>query len=288
VVFLFLATFYVTSPSFAESQSLVINDSARGPLAKSKALDQLKKTRETQSEQIAKLDQEIKTKISETQNIHMALESASQERAFDNKLQAYVENLNSFAAKRSELLLRQKLVDQIIFQIDTKWNGQGLRGFLEHIFLDMALSEMTDEAPDVVHATFYSYMSVALREMPEPTEDLISFMIGYMNYSSISKPRSPLSYMSLRNYSNGTTSVTARAAKADSINQLIEKRLKIVEELKTSPAKDSANETNKEQEESFDETKMIRTKTSDKMKPSAAIINFAPSKLSGISEPIKE
>ena len=111
-------------------------------------------------------------------------------------------------------------------------------------------------------------------------------VVGYMNFSSISKPRLPLAYSNTRNYSNGSKSVTAHSIKAEAISQLVEKRLKIVEEMRASNAKPADKNAEKrsgaEDEEDFDESKVIRPKESDKLKPNASIINIAPDRVSEI------
>jgi hypothetical protein len=256
-----------------DSQNMILNDAAHGPLAKTQALETLKKARELQKDQLIKLDQEIKAKIAETQPMQIASGSLAQERAFENKFQTYTENLRALSLKRSELVLKQKFIDQLMFQIDSKWNGQAMRAFLEHSLLDMSLSEMTDTATNLNQAIFDSYSSIAIREIPEPTEDLINFTIAYMNFASISKPRSPAQFINVRNYSNGVKSVTAKISKTEGINKLVERRLKVIDELKSSD-KNESNEKSDEQNEEYEQSKAARPK------PSGMIINLSPNKVS--------
>lgn len=296
------------------SPNHIVNDSAQGPLAKTQALENLKKARDNQQDEILKIEKEMKLRISETQTFQV---KSDQERTLESKWFNYGESLRILSLKRQEALLKQKMIDQLMFEIDSKWNGQALRTFLEHSFLDMSLGELTDLTPEINRALFYTYMSVAIREVPEKTEDLIGFLIGYMNFSSVSKPRTPLAYLNTRNYSNGQKSVTAKALKSESISQLVEKRLKVVEEFHSSNSKgaDSAGEQNslratikpsqkstpkskdkgyekavpqktsesdENDTENPDDAKLIRPEDSEQSKPSALIINFAPEKVSEV------
>ncbi len=272
-LFLCLALVWGAPARAVDSQNMILNDAAHGPLAKNQALEILKKTRDSQKEQITKIDQDLKAKIAETQTMQISSGSLAQERAFENKFQSYTESLRGLSTKRSELLLKQKFIDQLMFQIDSKWNGSTMRTFLEHSFLEMALSEMTDPATNLNQAIFDSYLSVAVREIPEPTEDLINFTIAYMNFASISKPRSPVQFVNIRNYSNGTKSVTAKLSKTEGIHKLVERRLKVIDELKGSE-KNERNDKDDDQKEEFDESKTLRSK------PSGMIINLAPNKVS--------
>ena len=277
---------------WAESLAFrLVNDSAQGPIAKAQALETLKKARDFQKEELAKVDKELKSKVTETLSYRVNAANQSQERGIESSWFNYSESLSVLTSKRQEALLKQKLIDQIMFEIDTKWNGQGMRSFLEHSFLDMSFAELTDSDTEVNRAVFLSYMSVAIREIPEKTDDLISFLIGYINFSSVSKPKAPIAYNNSRSYANGTKSMTASAARADSISQLVEKRMRILEEMRASSAKQPAEKNfnklnpdrfHSDQEEDFDDSKILRPKESDKSRPSAAIINFEPKMLSEV------
>ncbi len=291
-VVLTLLVGFVSGADAAPSRPL--NDSAQGPIAKTQAIESLKKARDLEQEEIIKIEKEMKLKVSETQVYQVGALNSTAERAQESRWFNYGENLRQLSAKRQEALSKQKMLDQLMFEIDSKWNGQALRSFLEHSFLDMSLGELTDLSPEINRALFYSYMSVAIREVPERTEDLISFLIGYMNFSSVSKPRPPNTFMNSRNYSNGSKSMTAQPSKSESISQMVEKRLKVVEEMRSANANapdkisskklDSKSEQNtdsgSDEEEDFDHSKIIKPKESDKLKPSAAIINFAPERVS--------
>ncbi len=264
---------------------LIVNDSAQGPLAKSKAIETLKKAQDAAQEELAKVDKDLKAKVTETQTYQVSANNTSQERAVENRWFSYSESLSVLSGRRQESLQKQKVLNQIMFEIDSKWNGQGMRTFLEHTFMDLSLNEMTDDNPEVNRALFYTYLSVAMRELPEKAEDLIGFMVGYINFSGISKPKPPLAFVNSRNYSNGSKSVTARSTKSEAISELVERRMKVVEELRASNSKleDDKNSSDA-QEEGFDESKVIKPKASDKLKPSASatIINIAPNRVSEV------
>ncbi len=304
-----LCLLFPPQPALASTLQFV-TDSSQGPLAKTQALESLKRARDIQQESISKIEKELKKKLAETQTFQVNASSVAQEHALESRWFNYGDDLGSLSIKRQEALLKQKLLDQLMFEIDSKWNGQGFRSFLEHSFLDMSFGELTDSNPEISRALFYSYMSVAVREIPEKTEDLIGFLIGYMNFSSVSKPRPPTSYMNSRNYLNGSKSMTANSLKSETISQLVEKRLKVVDEMRASNAltdgqnsgkspiknkvknkdKNMSKHLSKSSEESLDsnqdedsnESKIINPKESDKLKPSAQIINFAPNKVNEV------
>lgn len=264
------------------NRHIVLNENAKASLAKSQALQDLKNFQNTTKEQISKLDQDIKDIIYSSKQFSLPTSSRdqfrglsenslfqawdktkptgslnstkNQEKLSEAKLQQILNNTKILIQKRSELVAKQKFIDQLIFQIDSKWNQQNLRSFLENSFLEMALNESLGSDPDLQYNQFLIYSSISVREIPEPSEDLISFILAYTNYSSVSSPKSPLGFAAERSYSNGLKSTNARPTKLENLNNLIESRLKIIKDLKK-PSLKQNSQKNDDSDNSNEEMK---------------------------------
>lgn len=110
-----------------------------------------------------------------------------------------IENLDN---ERVELDARRRIVDQLIFTIDTKWSGADLKLFLIGTLLDLALNDLSDPGQGgwwrfLIHA------SISLRESAEPGADPIRFLEGYMAESGVLEPKSAIDFLKSRNYTGG-------------------------------------------------------------------------------------
>jgi hypothetical protein len=128
--------------------------------------------------------------------------------------------------QRRERLLRQEFLDRLVFQIDSKFQGGEIREFLHQTFLEMSLTEASSGASDTSLWRFLTYLSLAIKTLPERGENLISFVEGYMEFSTISKPVRPDQFVSLRHYTNGTSSHPAeQAVDKTEVGDAVESRL---------------------------------------------------------------
>ncbi|MCM2282497.1 MAG: hypothetical protein NDI61_11705, partial [Bdellovibrionaceae bacterium] len=66
----------------------------------------------------------------------------------------------------------------------------------------------------------------AIREIPEPQEDIIAFIASYMNFSAINAPRSPLAFLESRSYIGGAMTQLAHPSRRDEVGAIVERKLK--------------------------------------------------------------
>lgn len=215
--------------------------------SKAQVLGGLKQIQRHQLQTLEKVDQSIRKILSETQAISLR---AGDQIATEKHLQSIPQRLSALQAQREELLLRRDFMDQIVFHVDTKWSTQPLATFLEQQLLDMATNELTSASSTKTEFwRFYIYLSVAIREVFEPREDLVEFLAGYIEFSGINKPKSPVAYLDSRNYTAGPMSQAARPGRKDEVGNIIERKMRalgVTEDPKsTSSATTSPVETSK-------------------------------------------
>lgn len=184
---------------------------------KKEVLKQLKDLQDTQQKKLRQIDEEIAKRLNATRSVKL-----------DNMVNAenLPEQLQKLHAQKREYSRRQDFVNRLIFEIDNSWNGQDLRGFLEAKLLDMAAIELKDDNGDSHLSSFFSYLSIALREMAEPRENMVAFIDGYMSFSSLSDPQSPQKFLAARNYTNGAVNETAHGVSRDDLGVVVEKKLR--------------------------------------------------------------
>ena len=114
-------------------------------------------------------------------------------------LEAPMLEIDRLDGERVELEARRRIVDQIIFAIDTKWSGSNLKGFIETELFELAVNDLSD-AGQGGWWKFLIQASVSLRETAEPGADPIRFLEYYMNESGVLEPKSAYEIMKTRNY----------------------------------------------------------------------------------------
>lgn len=137
--------------------------------------------------------------------------------------------LESLSLQRREHLLRQDFLDRLSFQVDRHFQGGDLRKFLEVKILKMAQGELSSSQPDTNMWKFLSYLSLALKELPERHEAPFAFIEGYMRFSTLLNPTRPTDYMSKRNYTNGMDFEEAEPMSADRVGEVVEEKIKEIQ-----------------------------------------------------------
>lgn len=141
-----------------------------------------------------------------------------------------IKDLENLKNQRQELLARQQFLDRLILQIDSKYRGGDMRRFLQERLSDMAQVDLL--SADAGHDALWkqmTYLSQALRDLPERDENLVSFVSGYLAASSFKDPLKPEDYLKTRNFTNGRTSIAAAPVKAEDVGEAVEKRLDQIE-----------------------------------------------------------
>jgi hypothetical protein len=208
------ATFAAATPSNSISSSAP---------TKQQVISRLKDLQERQGLALDALEDAVKKRLKESTSVTLKSQDLAQTK---KRISSLSETIADIDQHRGELLARRQFVDQLIFLIDSKWNGQNLQSFLEHQVLDMATNDLGAGEVDGKIWKFLTYLSIAVREVPEPREDVMSIVESYMNFASVLNPRSPADFMASRHYTNGSISVTARPASRDTLGDDVESRLR--------------------------------------------------------------
>ncbi len=132
--------------------------------------------------------------------------------------------------QRQEFVLRQTFLDRLIFHVDTHFKGGDFRQFLQKQLAEMARIEVTNSSSQPSIWKFLTYLSHAIRDLPESNENLMAYVEGYMKFASVAKPIRPEEYTKTRNYSNGQTSVAAAPVEREKVGELVEDRLQELEQ----------------------------------------------------------
>ncbi len=163
--------------------------------SKSEVLNHLVKTQARTSEKMTIIEQ----KITQTLNSTLNIEPTSV------RIHAFEQTLEQLLSQKRELAFEQRFYDQLIFRIEKDYSGANLREFLVQALLVMAQNE-TSNATQEVNLTFVkhlTYLAIALRTLPEPNENLLSFLESYTEFSTIQQPKTPIDFVNQRNYTNG-------------------------------------------------------------------------------------
>lgn len=128
--------------------------------------------------------------------------------------------------ERKEKIMRQEFIDRLIFRVDTHYrDGMDSKSFFLSQLSEIAMSEATDPNGDNTVWKFVTYLTVAMKEQMEKSENPVAFIEGYMTYSSIVNPTRPEEYVRLRSYTNGIESVAARGTPREMVGEVVEARM---------------------------------------------------------------
>lgn len=154
------------------------------------------------------------SKITQLLNSTMALELNA------GAINGFNQSLKSLLAEKADLVFKQNLFDRLTNRMDIQFKGGDLRSVLVQEILTMAQNEALDNGqPQRVQ--FLSYLSLALRTLPEPYENLITFIEGYLESSTLNNPRDPLNFLNLRHYTNGAVAVIASPIPRESVGDIV-------------------------------------------------------------------
>ncbi len=218
--------FAATAPSSIQQPTIGVITRTQQTQSKPDVIARLKTIQGKQSASLQSAEQSIRKVFEETQGVRLGADQVMSER----QIQGLYKRLNSALSDKEELQQRYDFLSQLIFQVDSKWGSEPLQEFLEHQLLEMAITD-ANAANSTKLWRFYSYLSIAIREIPEKREDLISFIDGYLEFSSIREPKSPALYINSRNYTNGAINQSARTVDRDQLGAVVEKKMKELESI---------------------------------------------------------
>jgi len=182
--------------------------------SKKEVLAQLKTLQDKQIAEGNELEGAIRKQLNETLKLEVGGDDLDVAGRRTNLVTKKIDELNK---RRAELNARREIVDRLIFQIDSKWDGHApLKAFLTQTFIEMASTDLSEGRDNRLWKEF-TYLSMVMREVPERNEDVVSIFEGYLNYSSVLDPKTPAEFMATRNYTNGLESAQAHATDRSSV-----------------------------------------------------------------------
>lgn len=99
---------------------------------------------------------------------------------------------------------RLQFLDRMTFQVDRKFDNQELRQFFVQITWEMALTdEMSENRVWSKQSQFLRNLSTSLKEVLEPSENILGFIRSYVEYSTVSQAKSLDDFANSRSYTNG-------------------------------------------------------------------------------------
>jgi hypothetical protein len=205
---------------------------------KSATLERLRELQARQTQVINNIDNMVRKKLSETTSISL---KGTEAKTAERKIEQLAQSLDELDVRRREFAARREFLDQLIFQVDTKWTNEPLPVFLEHALLNIALNDLgeagaADPSSDARLWKFATFMSIAVRELIEPREDAITFVEGYMNFTSVTDPKPPSEFIASRAYTNGSASAAARPVDRERLGDDLDRKLKQLQSGATSSA----------------------------------------------------
>lgn len=218
-----------TSISVGASHRMPSSMASPAPqFTKRELIARLKSLQEKQVAEIQTLDNAIRKQLQSSQTVTLTAQGLP---VAGMKANDMTKQIDELARKKNETNARREILDRLIFTIDSKWTNQPLQPFLEQQFLEMAASELGDGRDGKLWKAL-TYLSICVREVPEPREDIINVIEGYMNFTDILSPKTPAEFMASRDYTNGSESASAKPASRDSIGDGIEELLPTQEKSK--------------------------------------------------------
>lgn len=193
--------------------------------SREEALSALKSLVEKNQNRLEQIDRSIRKGLMDVRNIGLSDTSPASAQP-QEKLTLKERELESLSLQRREHLLRQDFLDRLSFQLDRHFHGGDLRAFLERKTLEMAQTEISSSQPESNMWKFLSYLSLALKELPERHESPFAFVEGYMRFSTLLNPSRPDDYLAKRNYTNGRDFETAEPMSADRVGEVVEAKIK--------------------------------------------------------------
>jgi hypothetical protein len=172
---------------------------------KALAVRQLRAVRERVLERDRELQTQIRSTLNQIARMSLSFDLDQGARAQDarRRVDQPLDFIQSLDQDRIELDAQRRIVDQLIFALDTKWSGRDLKAFLEMQLMEMAAVDLDSDLNDSRRGEWWRFLlqaSVALREIAEPNEDPIAFFESYMKFSRVLDPRNAIDFMLERAY----------------------------------------------------------------------------------------
>jgi len=201
--------------------ALIEPTSASPQPTKADVVERLRTMQLKLTQEIGTLENSTKKRLNESTTISLKEDANISTR----KITRLADQIADIDKKRTELLARRDFVDQLVLQVDSKWQGQALHKFLEHTILDMSLTDLTNPQGSGDLWRFCTFLSIAIREVPTGRDDVIGILEDYMNFASVLNPKTPAEFLAGRDYTNPTSSVSVKPAAREHLGDNLEEKL---------------------------------------------------------------
>ncbi len=202
--------------------SLVLTSSATA-FASEAPLEKLAKYRAENQHKIVLIDQEIQN-----------LMQGSRE---DQSIESIEPEILALKKLRDEDVLRGELFDQLAFYIESKYKGKDLQKFLADQLFNMSVIEAKQPQPSPLWKSYLA-LSKGLLRLAKNDEDPVDFIYSYAINESLTNPQDSESFISSRNFSNGTQFATGHGLSRENVGLILEKRLQLKEQMQPNAGPD--------------------------------------------------
>jgi hypothetical protein len=107
--------------------------------------------------------------------------------------------------------LRLQFIHRLIFQVDRKYQGEDLKSFFAFAIKDMRLTDQMKINQSLGSIEiFLESLELAIQEILEPRESVVSLIQDFTDFSGISEPANVDEFAAHRSYFDGKKSIRAR------------------------------------------------------------------------------
>lgn len=145
-----------------------------------------------------------------------------------SRLEALRSSCGDCEIQLAEYELRREFFDRLTLKLDLALRSTHTPSaqWLAQLVESMATTEAKNPQMNEKLWKFLNQLTLALKQLPAESPAGIEFIEGYLNFSSISRPKSHKEFESRLSYSNGLEFAEARGMEKDRVGDVVEKQLK--------------------------------------------------------------
>lgn len=178
------------------------------------ALKYVQKLIDINNKKITDIASELDTNLKQQSELSLA--------RLDSDRQRFSTQVNSLVSLRKEYLLRQDFYDRLKLQIEKYYRGKNLETLLSQRLDFMLQVELKSQNTHQGLWQFMHYLRTALKKIPERNENPLAFIEGYIEFSTIQKPKTPHAFSQSRDYINTYSNQKANDVKRTDVGQKLE------------------------------------------------------------------
>lgn len=188
-------------------------------LTPQEAVTQLKEIQNTNRALIDKADKSMQEQLKKSRGIKAQQLTRAEG---DNTFDSIEESIAQIQEQKREYLLRHDFLNALVNKFASSFGGGDARDFIEKQALEMAATEIGigsyEQPAGEEYWRFLTYLSVAIRELPEQIENPFKFTEAFMNFSTIAHPKKPGEFRAQRNYFNSRGAESGKPVSSDKVD----------------------------------------------------------------------